>query len=246
MTTATRNCGLRSTRCSGNIFAMSLFSQLISFFLHLDVHLQELIAQYGILVYAILFLTILCETGLVVTPFLPGDSLLFAAGTFAAKGSFDVAALFLLLSVAAVLGDAMNYAVGAFIGPKVFSRNYRFLNREHLMQAEEFYEKHGGKTIVIARFLPIIRTLAPFVAGVSRMHYGRFAAFNVAGGILWVATFVFSGFFFGNIPWVKENFSVVILVIIGVSLVPGIVHYAQHRWRKRCAYVALQKRLEER
>ncbi|TSC58527.1 MAG: membrane-associated protein [Candidatus Peregrinibacteria bacterium Greene0416_19] len=212
-----------------------MFALFLEFLLHLDVHLDLIIQHYGALTYAILFLVILCETGLVVTPFLPGDSLLFAAGAFAARGSLDPLILFTLLSAAAVIGDTLNYAIGHFLGPRVFRMKIPFLNHEHLMRTEEFYERHGGKTIVLARFIPIIRTLAPFVAGVGSMKYGRFIGYNVIGGIVWVALFVFGGYFFGNIPWVKENFTLVILAIIVLSLVPGAYHYAMHRWKKYCA-----------
>lgn len=214
-------------------FPFSIMSTLLDLFLHLDTHLASIIAQFGLFTYIILFLIIFCETGLVVAPFLPGDSLLFAAGAFAARGSFDPLILFLLLSVAAILGDTVNYAIGAYLGPKVFRENVRFLNKDHLMQAELFYEKHGKKTIVLARFLPIIRTLAPFVAGIGRMHYGSFLAYNIGGGILWVALFVFGGYFFGTIPAVEENFTLVIMGIIVVSVLPGVVHYFRQHWRKR-------------
>lgn len=211
---------------------MEFLQQVIDLFLHLDVHLQEIIAQFGVLTYIILFLIIFCETGLVVMPFLPGDSLLFAAGAFAARGSFNPFVLFVLLFIAAVLGDSANYAIGSRIGTAVFKRDYRFLNREHLQKAELFYEKHGSKTIIMARFLPIIRTLAPFVAGVSKMNYSKFFLYNIVGGLLWVGGFVFGGFFFGNIPAVEENFTIVILAIIVISFVPGTIEFVRHRLRK--------------
>lgn len=213
---------------------MELVLALIDFILHVDVHLDSLIRQYGAWTYAILLVIIFCETGLVVTPFLPGDSLLFAAGAFAARGSLDPVLLFLLLSGAAVAGDTVNYWVGHFLAPRV-ERGIPFVKHAHIVRTQQFYERHGGKTIVIARFMPIIRTFAPFVAGVGAMHYRRFLLFNVSGGILWIATFVFGGFFFGNIPAVEENFTLVILVIIALSIAPGIVEYMRHRLRKNYA-----------
>ena len=199
---------------------MDLVRQLVDIFLHLDKHLAEVIRDYGAWTNAILFLIVFCETGLVVTPFLPGDSLLFAAGTFAALGNLNVALVFGLLAVAAILGDSVNYWVGARIGPRAFSGNVRFLKQEYLQKTHTFYEKHGKSTIILARFVPIIRTFAPFVAGVGSMSYGAFLAYNVIGGVLWVALFVFSGFFFGNIPAVRRNFSLVILAIVVLSVLP--------------------------
>ncbi len=194
--------------------------QLIDFFLHLDQYLNTIIQNYGTLTYAILFLIIFMETGFVVTPFLPGDSLLFAAGTFAALGSFNVLTLFFVLFFAAVLGDTINYWIGSKIGIKVFERDSRFFKKEYLLKTQKFYEKHGGKTIIIARFIPIIRTFAPFVAGVGTMEYSRFLMFNIVGAFLWVSLFIFGGYFFGNIPIVRRNFEVVILVIIAISVLP--------------------------
>ena len=211
---------------------MELLTKLIDLFLYIDDHLAAVIAQYGTLTYVILFLVIFCETGLVVMPFLPGDSLIFAAGAFAARGSFNPFILFLLLSAAAIIGDTVNYAVGNFLGPKVFSRNYRFLNKDHLIAAEKFYEKHGGKTIIIARFLPIIRTLAPFVAGVGSMTYGKFLTYNIVGGLLWVGLFVFGGYYFGTIPIVEKNFEFVILAIIAISIAPMIFEFVKHKLKK--------------
>jgi membrane-associated protein len=204
---------------------------LIDFILHIDVHLDQIIRSYGSWTYTLLFLIIFAETGLVVTPFLPGDSLLFAAGAFAARGSLDVASLFLVLSIAAIVGDSVNYSIGRYLAPRM-EHGLRFIKQEHLDRTHAFYERHGGKTIVIARFMPIIRTFAPFVAGIGAMEYHRFILFNVAGGILWVALFVFGGYFFGNIPAVAHNFTLVIMAIILVSVLPGVIEYLRHRLRK--------------
>jgi len=201
---------------------MEVINFLIDFVLHMDVHLNEIISNYGIWTYGILFFVVFMETGFVVTPFLPGDSLLFAAGTFAALGSLNPIYLFLLLSVAAVLGDTVNYSIGHYIGPRAFSGEIKFLKREHLDKTQEFYEKHGGKTIILARFIPIIRTFAPFVAGVGVMKYRKFIAYNVVGGVIWVALFISMGYFFGNIPFVKKNFELVIFAIIAISFIPPI------------------------
>src|SRR3989344_8590363 len=208
---------------------MDFFQEIIGVFLHIDTHLAVVIAQFGVWTYVILLLVIFCETGLVVTPFLPGDSLLFAACAFAAQGILSPHLLFILLAAAAVSGDTVNYALGKYLGPRVFRENVRFLKREYLLRAEKFYEIHGGKTIILARFIPIIRTFAPFVAGVGKMYYPRFLAYNVAGGIFWVALFVYGGYFFGNIPFVQENFETVILVIIALSFVPPILEWWKHR-----------------
>jgi len=210
---------------------MELLKQLADIFLHLDTHLSQVIAQYGVWTYLILFLIIFCETGLVVTPFLPGDSLLFAAGTFAALGALDLRLLVPLLIVAAVVGDTLNYWVGAYIGPRAFEGNLRFLRKEHLDRTRAFYDRHGGKTIILARFVPIVRTFAPFVAGVGTMSYPRFITYNVVGAVLWVGLLVLAGFFFGNIPVVRENFTVVILVIIAISLIPVVVEAVRGRRR---------------
>jgi membrane-associated protein len=199
---------------------MDLIRQFIDFFLHLDVHLGEIIRNYGTWTYGILFLIIFVETGLVVMPLLPGDSLLFAAGTFAALGDLDPWLLCGLLITAAILGDTVNYWIGKAIGPRAFSGNVRFLKQEYLLKTQHFYEKHGGKTIILARFVPIVRTFAPFVAGVGTMHYPRFLAYNVVGAVVWVTMFVWLGYLFGNIPAVKERFSLVILGIILVSVLP--------------------------
>jgi len=209
---------------------MELLAKFFDLIVHLDKYLDLLIQNYGPWTYLLLFGIIFCETGLVVTPFLPGDSLLFAAGAFAARGSLKAGILFLILGLAAVAGDTVNYWIGHYVGPKVFHREKtRFLKKEYLDRTHHFYEKYGGETIIIARFIPIIRTFAPFVAGIGRMTYGKFIAYNVIGGIGWVAIFVFGGYFFGNIPLVRRNFSLVILVIILISLMPGIIEFVRQR-----------------
>jgi membrane-associated protein len=209
---------------------MEFIANVIDFILHLDKHLSALIQTYGFWTYLILFAVIFCETGFVVTPFLPGDSLLFAAGTFAAAGALDVLWLFLLLSGAAILGDTVNYWIGHFIGPKVFHREKtRFFKKEYLDRTHTFYEKYGPETIIIARFVPIVRTFAPFVAGIGRMSYWKFISYNVIGGVGWVAVFVFGGFFFGNIPFIQRHFSLVIIAIIVISLLPAVFELIRHR-----------------
>jgi membrane-associated protein len=209
---------------------MDYVKYLIDFILHIDVHLSELIRDYGVQTYAILFAIVFVETGLVIMPFLPGDSLLFAAGAFAAKGDFNVIWLGLGLTIAAIVGDSLNYAIGHYFGPKVFVKEYRWLNRSHLRRTEEFYEKHGGKTIILARFVPIIRTFAPFVAGVGAMNYRRFLLYNVVGAIAWVWSFLLLGFFFGNLPAVKENFTLVIFAIIIISVLPILYEFMRARF----------------
>ena len=205
---------------------MDIFLTLIDILLHLDVYLDTLIRNYGIWTYAILILVIFCETGLVLTPFLPGDSLLFAVGTFAALGSLDIGIVMPALGLAAIAGDSSNYWIGFFTGPKVFHQEKsRFFKKEYLDRTHQFYEKYGRKTIIFARFVPIIRTFAPFVAGIGRMPYIRFVTFSVAGNIAWMCTFIFGGFFFGNIPVVRENFTLVVLAIIFISILPGIVEF---------------------
>ena len=212
---------------------MELIHHFIDLILHLDKHLAGIIQQYGGWTYLILFLIIFCETGLVVTPILPGDSLLFATGAFAAAGALDVTTVLFLLSVAAIAGDTVNYWIGAYIGPRAFQyENSRVFKKEYLIRTHEFYEKHGGKTIIIARFMPIIRTFAPFVAGVGKMSYFRFLSYNVVGGILWISLLVLAGYFFGNIPFVKKNFTMVIFAIIFLSILPGIIEYLRHRKKK--------------
>lgn len=213
---------------------MDLLPRLIDLFLHLDHHLGQLISQYGTWTHLILFLIVFCETGLVVTPFLPGDSLLFAAGTFAALGALDLWLLMLLLIIAAIAGDTVNYWIGAYIGPRAFRGDIRFLRKEYLDRTHAFYEKHGGKTIIMARFVPIIRTFAPFVAGVGAMSYPKFILYNVVGAVLWVGLFVLGGYFFGTISVVRENFTLVILVIIVISVLPIVIEALRAR-RSRAA-----------
>lgn len=209
---------------------MEILKTLIDIFLHIDKHLSDLIQNYGLWTYLILFIIIFLETGLVVTPFLPGDSLLFAAGTFAALGALDMTWLFVTLSIAAIAGDTVNYWIGSYVGPKVFHKEkVRFLNREYLDRTHQFYEKYGGKTIIIARFVPIIRTFAPFVAGIGSMTYWRFISYNVIGGVAWILICTLAGYLFGNLPIVRENFSLVILAIIIISILPGVIEYMRHR-----------------
>jgi membrane-associated protein len=213
---------------------MDLIHWFVDFFLHLDQHLAEVIQRYGTSTYALLFLIVFLETGLVVTPLLPGDSLLFAAGSFAGLGILRLWPLFFLLCAAAVLGDTVNYAIGARLGPQVFqySRS-RFFNPEHLKRTHAFYETYGGKTIIIARFVPIVRTFAPFVAGIGKMSYAHFLGFNLIGGVLWVSVCLFSGYFFGNLPFVKQNFSIVVLAIVFISVLPAVIEYLKHRAEAR-------------
>lgn len=199
-----------------------MFINIINFILHLDTHLATLVTNYGPWVYGFLFLIIFLETGLVITPFLPGDSLLFVAGAMAAVGDFNIWLLFVILITAAILGDTVNYALGKYFGEKVFSK---FIKKEHLEKTQTFFDKYGKKTIILARFVPIIRTFAPFVAGVGKMHYFTFLSFNIIGGLLWVTLFTFSGFFFGNLPVVKENLGFIILIIIFISLLPILWEY---------------------
>jgi membrane-associated protein len=210
---------------------MEFIQFIIDFVLHIDVHLSELVADYGTWIYAILFLIIFCETGLVVTPFLPGDSLLFVAGTLASIGSnhMNVHLLVLLLIVAAILGDAVNYTIGKFFGEKLFRNpDSKVFKQSYLEKTHHFYEKHGGKTIVLARFVPIVRTFAPLVAGMGKMSYKQFAGYNVIGGITWVAIFSYAGYFFGELEFVKKNLSILILAIIFVSVIPAIVEILAH------------------
>lgn len=213
---------------------MELIQYLLDILLNLDSHLLELSQQYGIWLYLILFLVVFAETGLVVTPFLPGDSLLFAVGSLCAIGALDLGVSMLLLFVAAVVGDAVNYHIGQWMGPSVFQReNSRFFRKEYLDKTHAFYEKYGGKTIVIARFVPIVRTFAPFVAGIGEMTYARFLTYNVVGALLWVISLTLAGYYFGNLPFVRENFSFVIFAIIFISILPGVVEYLRHRSQRR-------------
>jgi membrane-associated protein len=206
---------------------------IISFILHIDTHLTELISAYGALTYAILFAIVFAETGFVVTPFLPGDSLLFAAGALAALGTMNVWMIVGILFIAAVLGDAANYWIGHFFGKKIIeSKNFPLIKKDHIDEAQEFYEKHGGKAIILSRFVPIVRTFAPFVAGVGRMDYTKFLMYNVVGGAVWIMLFTFAGFFFGNIPSVKDNFTLVILGIIFISVVPIVIETIKSKKKK--------------
>ena len=214
-----------------------MISFFVDFILHLDVHLGELISNYGAVTYAILFAIIFVETGLVFFPFLPGDSLLFVAGAFAAQGSLNVFALLALLAVAAILGDTCNYWIGHFLGEKITSNPRLPVKKKHLERTHRFFERHGGKTIVLARFVPVIRTFAPFVAGAGRMHYGRFLFYNVTGGILWVAAGTVAGYFFGSIPIIKNNFTFFIIGIIVVSFIPVLIS----AWRSRRSAVQTDK-----
>lgn len=208
--------------------------RVIEIFLHFDEYLQAIVDQYSALAYGLLFLIIFLETGIVATPFLPGDSLLFTAGALAAIGSLNVGALFLIILFAAILGDTANYHIGKFIGPKIFAKGSSlFFNKEYLTRAQKFYEKYGKKTIILARFVPIVRTFAPFVAGIGKMSYKIFLAYNVIGATLWCGLFIFGGFLFGNIPWIKENFGVIVVAIIFISLIPMFKEIAFHYLQKR-------------
>lgn len=218
---------------------MGFIGKIVDFILHIDVHLSELIRDFGLWTYVILFLVITGETGLVIAPLLPGDSLLFASGTFAARGDLNLWVLLVSLSAAAVLGDALNYTVGRFLGPRLFRKGEgsRLFRKEYLDRTHDFFEKYGGATIIIARFLPIIRTFAPFVAGMGRMSYPRFLSYNVVGGIGWVSLFTLAGFYFANIPFVENHFPIVIVAIVLVSLVPTTVEVIRRR-RKAAAAAA--------
>ena len=209
---------------------MEFFSFIIDFILHIDQHLTELAAQYGVWIYGILFLIIFCETGLVVMPLLPGDSLLFAAGSIAAIGEMNIHLMVVLLIIAAILGDAVNFMIGKFFGEKLFANpNSKIFKQSHLQKTQQFYAKHGGKTIISARFIPIVRTFAPFVAGMGHMTYHHFLAYNVIGGVLWVTIFSYLGYFFGNLPIVKDNLSLVLIAIIVLSVLPGIIEIIRHK-----------------
>jgi membrane-associated protein len=209
--------------------ALGWLKHIIEIFLHIDKYLGDIIRDYGTWTYGLLFFVIFCETGLVIMPFLPGDSLLFAAGSFAAIGSLNPHLLFVIICVAAIVGDTVNYWIGHYVGPKVFTTKVKFLKKEYLDRTHAFYEKHGGKTIIIARFIPIIRTFAPFVAGIGSMSYGKFIAYNIIGGVLWTGLFVYAGYFFGSLPIVKNNFSFVIVAIILISVVPILLEFIKSR-----------------
>ena len=211
---------------------MEIVRYFIDFILHIDVHLFELVAQYGLWIYAILFIIVFCETGLVVTPFLPGDSLLFAAGVVAGAGLMGYVEVMLVLLAAGVLGDAVNYCIGRHVGPAIFSRDSRFIKKEHLLKAHHFYERHGGKAIVLARFVPIVRTFAPFVAGIALMHPPTFFLFNITGCILWVGGLVSAGYFLGNLEWARQNFSLIVYGIIIVSVLPVAIEVLRARMGK--------------
>ena len=208
---------------------MDVLTSAFEAFLHIDRHLLDLSMAYGAWVYAILFLIVFFETGVVVTPFLPGDSLLFATGALAAAGVLDLGAVLVLLSAAAIIGDNMNYWIGRGVGPRVFTEGSRLFKQDYLLRTKRFYERHGGKTVVLARFMPIVRTFSPFVAGIGRMHYARFLAFDVGGGIFWVCGFSLLGYFFGNAPIVKQNFGLVIIAVIVLSIVPIVVEALRAR-----------------
>ena len=211
---------------------MNVFSLIIDFILHIDEYLVDIIDRLGNLTYIILFIIIFLETGLVVTPFLPGDSLLFAAGTLSAIGSLNIFILYITFLIAAIIGDSVNYNIGKKIGPRAFKMNNRFIKKSYLEKTQKFYEKHGGKAIVFARFIPIVRTFAPFVAGIGEMNYSKFITYNVIGGFLWVTIFTFLGYFFGNIPFIKNNFHYAIIIIILLSIIPILYEFIKHKLKK--------------
>ena len=212
---------------------MELVSYFLDFVLHIDVHLFELVEQYGLWVYAILFVIVFCETGLVVTPFLPGDSLLFASGVVAGAGLMGYGEIMLVLLAAGILGDAVNYCIGRHVGSAIFARENRLINKEHLLKAHQFYERHGGKAIVLARFVPVVRTFAPFVAGIALMHPTTFFFYNITGCILWVGGLVSAGYFLGNLTWVRENFSIIVYAIIVISVLPVAVEVIRAKWGRK-------------
>lgn len=215
---------------------MDFIQFLLDFILHIDVHLKELVANYDTWVYAILFIIIFCETGLVVTPFLPGDSLLFIAGTLAALSDNDlnIILLVIIFSIAAIIGDSVNFEIGKYFGHKLFSNpNSKIFKQSYLKTTHEFYEKHGGKTIILARFVPIVRTFAPFVGGMGKMHYSKFISYNIIGGILWVSIFTFLGYFVGNISWVQNNLKFLMVAIVVVSLLPAVIEVIRNKYSKK-------------
>jgi membrane-associated protein len=212
---------------------MEFLHLIVDFILHIEVHLDYLIQTYHAWTYLILFLIIFCETGVVVLPFLPGDSLLFAIGAFAARGSFDFWTISLSLLAAAIIGDSLNYTIGKYVGPKVFYKNdSKLFNKDHLLKAQAFYEKYGAKTIIIARFIPIVRTFAPFVAGIGEMSYKKFMTYNVVGAFLWIFSFIPLGYFFGNLPFIQSNFKIVMLAIIVISVLPAVIEFLRERNKK--------------
>lgn len=219
---------------------MNFVKDAIDFMLHIDRFLGTIIQTYGVATYFILFAIIFCETGLVITPLLPGDSLLFVVGTFAAKGAFNLTIIFIVLTAAAIIGDTVNYWIGNYFGENVFVNN-RFFKKEHLEKTKAFYNKHGGKTIIIARFVPIIRTFAPFVAGIGKMNYFRFISFNIIGGILWVASFLFAGYYFGGIPFIKDNLTLVMMAIIIISIIPAVVEFIRQRKIEKSKGIIMEK-----
>ncbi len=213
-----------------SLIPMDFIYGALDFVLHIDEHLTALVNQYGMITYVVLFLIVFAETGLVVLPFLPGDSLLFAAGAIAALGSLNVWGIWLLLVIAAIAGDTLNYWIGHYFGRRIVDHpSIKFINQEHIDKTEQFYKKYGAKTIILARFVPIVRTFAPFVAGVGTMHYDTFLSYNVIGGVLWVSIFTFAGYFFGNMEFIKHNFHYVVIAIVGLSIVPMIYEYIQYK-----------------
>lgn len=212
---------------------MEILHTLIDFILHIEVHLDYLIQTYHTWTYLILFMIIFCETGVVVLPFLPGDSLLFAIGAFAARGSFDFWTISLSLLAAAIIGDSLNYTIGKYVGPKVFHKeDSKLFNKAHLIKAQAFYEKYGAKTIIIARFIPIVRTFAPFVAGIGEMTYKKFMTYNVVGAVLWIFSFIPLGYFFGNLPFIQKNFKLVMIAIIVISVLPAVIEFIREKRKK--------------
>ena len=216
---------------------MEFLTYLVDFILHIDAHLFELVEQYGMWIYAILFIIVFCETGLVVTPFLPGDSLLFASGVVAGAGLMGYGHVLLVLLAAGIMGDAVNYFIGRHVGPAIFQRDSRFIKKEHLLKAHHFYEKHGGKAIILARFVPIVRTFAPFVAGIALMCPHRFFLFNITGCVLWVGGLVSAGYFLGNLEWVRQNFSIIVYLIIIISVLPVAIEILRAKLGKKPEHV---------